>query len=207
MPMKKLLPFLASCLMLVLLSSYVRPLAGYQVGDKATDFKLKNVDGKMVSLANDKSAKGFIVVFTCNTCPYAKAYEQRIIELHEKYAPKGYPVVAINPNDPAVAPGDSFAEMQKRASQKKYPFPYLLDETQQVAQTYGATRTPHLYVLTRAGSDLKVSYIGAIDDNSEDAKLVKTKYLENAMTDILAGKPASVNSTKAIGCTIKWKKA
>ncbi|TGE04929.1 thioredoxin family protein [Hymenobacter fodinae] len=207
--MKKLLPFLAACLVLALSSFIVfRPVAaGYQVGDKATDFKLKNVDGKMVSLADNKTAKGYIVVFTCNTCPYAKAYEQRIIDLNTKYASQGYPVVAINPNDPAVAPGDSFADMQKRAKEKKYVFPYLQDETQQTAKAYGATRTPHLYVLTRQGNDFVVSYIGAIDDNSEDARQVKTKYLENAMTDIMAGKPASVNSTKAIGCTIKWKRA
>ncbi|SHL88491.1 thioredoxin family protein [Hymenobacter psychrotolerans] len=205
--MKKLLPFLASLLLLAVLSSYTRPLAGYQIGDKAADFKLKNVDGKMVSLAGNKAAKGYIVVFTCNTCPYAKAYEQRIMDLHTKYAAQGYPVVAINPNDPAVAPGDAFAEMQKRAKDKKYAFPYLQDETQEVARQFGATRTPHLYVLTRQGSGFVVSYIGAIDDNSEDAKLVKTKYLENAMTEIMAGKPASVNSTKAVGCTIKWKKA
>ena len=105
--------------------------------------------------------------------------------------------------DASVAPGDSYADMQK----KKYAFPYLQDESQQVAKAYGATRTPHLYVLTRQGNDFVVSYIGAIDDNSEDAKLVKTKYVENAMTEILAGKPATTNSTKAIGCTIKWKRA
>ncbi|WP_044018998.1 thioredoxin family protein [Hymenobacter sp. APR13] len=208
--MKKLLPALAACLLLAL-SSFVllrtTAATGYQVGDKAADFQLKNVDGKLVSLASNKAAKGYIVVFTCNTCPYAKAYEQRIIDLHTKYAPLGYPVVAINPNDPAVAPGDSFADMQKRAKEKKYSFPYLQDESQAVARQYGATRTPHLYVLSRQNADFVVSYIGAIDDNSEDAKLVKTKYLENAMTDILAGKPATVSATKAIGCTIKWKKA
>ena len=206
--MKKLVPFLAACLLLVL-SSYVHPLAGYQVGDKASDFKLKNVDGKMVSLADNKTTKGYIVVFTCNTCPYAQAYESRIIALHQKYASQGYPVVAINPNDPGIAPGESFAAMQAQAKSKKYPFHYLMDETQQVAQSYGASRTPHLYVLTRQGSgnEFKVSYIGAIDDNSEDAKQVKTKYVENAMTEILAGKPASISSTKAVGCGIKWRKA
>lgn len=201
--MHKLLPFLALCF--ALLSSFIaRPVAdGYKVGDKAADFKLKNVDGKMVSLADNKAAKGYIVVFTCNTCPYAKAYESRIVELNKKYAPQGFPVVAINPNDPVVAPGDSYAAMQT----KKYAFPYLLDESQQVARTYGATRTPHLYVLTRKGTDFVVSYIGAIDDNSEDASAVKTKYVENAMTEIMAGKAPSTNSTKAIGCTIKWKQA
>lgn len=203
--MKKLLPALAACLLLALSSFMMLRTAttGYQVGDKAADFQLKNVDGKLVSLASNKAAKGYIVVFTCNTCPYAKAYEQRIIDLHTKYAPLGYPVVAINPNDPAVAPGDSYADMQK----KKYAFPYLVDESQQVAKAFGATRTPHLYVLTKKGADFVVSYIGAIDDNSEDAKLAKTKYVENAMTEILVGKPATTNSTKAIGCTIKWKRA
>jgi peroxiredoxin len=202
--MKKLLPYISLCFALLLSSFIARPTAdGYKVGDKATDFKLKNIDGKTVSLADNKAAKGYIVVFTCNTCPFAKAYESRIVDLNTKYAAKGYPVIAINPNDPAVAPGDSYADMQK----KKYAFPYLVDESQQVAKTYGATRTPHLYVLTRQGNDFVVSYIGAIDDNSEDAKLVKTKYVENAMAEILAGKPATTNSTKAIGCTIKWKRA
>ncbi|WP_035562444.1 thioredoxin family protein [Hymenobacter sp. IS2118] len=202
--MKKLLPFSLLCFALLLSSFVLRPESGgYQVGDKATDFKLKNIDGKMVSLADNKAAKGYIVVFTCNTCPYAKAYESRIIALNEKYAPLGYPVIAINPNDPVVAPGDSFEAMKT----KKYAFPYLLDESQQVAKAYGATRTPHLYLLKRQANDLVVSYIGAIDDNSEDAKLVKTNYLENALAEIMAGKPASTSTTKAIGCTIKWKQA
>ncbi|WP_426059095.1 thioredoxin family protein [Hymenobacter sp. B1770] len=202
--MKKALPYFTLCFALLLSSFMFRPLAeGYRVGDKAADFKLKNIDGKMVSLADNKAAKGYIVVFTCNTCPYAKAYENRIIQLNQKYAPQGYPVVAINPNDPNVAPGDSFEAMKT----KKYAFPYLIDETQQVAKAYGATRTPHLYVLKRQGDDFVVSYIGAIDDNSEDAKMVKTKYVENAMNEIMAGKPASTSSTKAIGCTIKWKRA
>lgn len=205
--MKKLLPLLALCV--ALLSSFaLRPAAdGYKAGDTATDFKLKNVDGKLVSLANYPSAKGFIVVFTCNTCPFAQDYEARIMALDKKYAPLGYPVVAINPNDAAAAPGESYAAMQTRAKEHQYTFPYLQDESQQVARTYGATRTPHLFVLQRQGADLKVAYVGAIDDNSEDAKLVKTKYLENAMTDLLTGKPAATPTTQAIGCSIKWKKA
>ena len=202
--MKKNLSLLALFFALLLSSFMLRPATdGYKVGDKAADFKLKNTDGKMVSLADNKAAKGYIVVFTCNTCPYAKAYESRIVALNTKYAQLGYPVVAINPNDAATVPGDSYAAMQT----KKYAFPYLQDESQQVAKTYGATRTPHLYVLTRQDKNFVVSYIGAIDDNSEDPKLVKTKYVENAMTEILAGKPTSTNSTKAIGCTIKWKRA
>ena len=202
--MKKSLPLLALCFTLLLSSFVLRPSAdGYKVGDKAADFKLKNINGKMVSLADNTAAKGYIVVFTCNTCPYAKAYESRIVDLNAKYAPLGYPVVAINPNDASKVPGDSYTAMQT----KKYAFPYLQDESQQVARAFGATRTPHLYVLTRKGSDFVVSYIGAIDDNSEDPSLVKTKYVENAMTEIIAGKAPSTNSTKAIGCTIKWKQA
>ena len=202
--MKKALPLLVLCFTLLLSSFILRPTAdGYKVGDKAADFKLKNTNGKLVSLTDNKAAKGYIVVFTCNTCPYAKAYESRIVDLNTKYAPLGYPVMAINPNDASKVPGDSYAAMQT----KKYAFPYLQDESQQVAKTFGATRTPHLYILTRQGSDFVVSYIGAIDDNSEDASLVKTKYVENAMTEIIAGKAPSTNSTKAIGCTIKWKQA
>jgi peroxiredoxin len=204
---KKNLSLLALCL--VLFTSFIlRPAAnGYQVGDKAADFRLKNVDGKLIALADNKAAKGYIVVFTCNTCPFAQAYEDRIIALNAKYAPLGYPVVAINPNDATNGPEDSYAAMQKLAKDHKYAFPYLQDETQQVAHTYDATRTPHLYVLKRQGTDFVVSYVGAIDDNSEDAKLVKTKYLENAMTDIMAGKPAATSTTQAIGCSIRWKKA
>ena len=202
--MKKSLPLLVLCFALLLSSFILHPTAdGYKVGDKAADFKLKNTNGKLVSLADNKAAKVYIVVFTCNTCPYAKAYESRIVDLNTKYAPLGYPVMAINPNDASKVPGDSYAAMQT----KKYAFPYLQDESQQVAKTFGATRTPHLYILTRQGSDFVVSYIGAIDDNSEDASLVKTKYVENAMTEIMAGKAPSTNSTKAIGCTIKWKQS
>jgi peroxiredoxin len=180
-------------------------VSGYKVGDKAKDFKLKNVDGKMVSLSDYKSAKGFIVVFTCNHCPYAKAYEQRIMDLDKKYASQGYPVIAISSNDKSIQPADSYENMQARAKEKNYTFPYLYDESQEIAKAYGAQRTPHVYILTKKGNDLIVQYIGAIDDNSEDASAVKTKYVENALSEIKAGKLVTTNFTKAIGCTIKWK--
>jgi len=201
--MKKLTMLLAA---FILLASFT-PDAGYQVGDKAADFKLKNIDGKNVSLADYKDAKGFIVVFTCNHCPFAKAYESRIIALDKKYRPKGYPVIAIQPNDGAAVPDDNYANMQARAKEKGYTFPYLLDETQATAHAFGATRTPHVFVLQKSGSDNVVKYIGAIDDNSDDEKAVKEKYVENAVDALLAGKPVATTSTKAIGCTIKWKKA
>ena len=178
---------------------------GYSPGSKATDFKLKNVDGKMVSLADYKDAKGYIITFTCNHCPFSKAYEDRIIALHNKYAAQGYPVVAINSNDKTIAPEDSYEGMIERAKEKKFPFAYLYDETQEIARAYGATRTPHMYILKKEGKDLVVKYVGAIDDNSDDPTLVQKKYLENALDEVIAGKEVTTNSTKAIGCTIKWK--
>jgi peroxiredoxin len=179
---------------------------GYQTGDVATDFNLRNVDGKMVKLADFKKAKGFIVVFTCNHCPFSQAYEQRIINLHNKYAAKGYPVIAINPNDAKREPEDSYAKMQELAKAKKYPFVYLHDETQQIAETYGATRTPHVYVIQKTKAGNTVQYIGAIDDNYEDEKQAKEKYVEVAVNALLNGKAVVKTNTKAIGCTIKWKK-
>ena len=112
---------------LVALAATAAISQGYKIGDKAIDFKLKNVDGKMVSMADFKDAKGFVVIFSCNHCPYVVAYEDRMIELHNKYAPKGFPVIAINPNDPEVQPQDSFEKMIERANEKKFPFVYLLD--------------------------------------------------------------------------------
>ena len=204
--MKKSILILTVMASFTLLNSFMAPSPGYKVGDNAADFKLKNVDGKMVSLADYKDAKGFIVIFTCNHCPFAQAYEERIIALHKKYASQGFPVIAINPNDKNVAPDDSFEKMADRAKEKGFTFPYLYDESQQNARTYGATRTPHVFVLNK-DKKLTVEYIGAIDDNTDDASAVKTKYVENAVDELLSGKKVSTNFTKAIGCTIKWRKA
>jgi len=184
--------------------SFQSTAGGYKIGDVAQDFSLKSVKGKNVSLASIKNAKGYIVVFTCNHCPYAKAYEQRIIELHEKYAPLGFSVVAINPNDKDVQPADNFENMKKLAKKKKYPFSYLYDETQEVAKAFGATRTPHVYVLDK---DRVVRYIGAIDDNSEEPEMAKQKYVGAAVDALLSGQDIAVKETKAIGCGIKWKKS
>lgn len=176
---------------------------GYKIGDKATNFKLKNVDGKMVSLANYESAKGFIVIFTCNHCPYSIAYEDRIIALDKKYKTKGYPVIAINPNNPEISKGDDFASMQQRAKDKGFTFPYLFDEGQKIYPQYGATRTPHVFLLNKENGALIVEYIGAIDNNSQDATAVTDKYVENAVDALLSGKKPALKTTKAIGCTIK----
>jgi len=179
---------------------------GYQPGSLVTDFKLRNVDNREVSLADYGSAKGYVIVFTCNTCPYAKAYEQRIIELHNKYGTKGYPVIAINPNDPAVSPGDSFTAMKERSQSKKYPFVYLIDPDQKVTRRFGATRTPHVYVVNRTGEGNKVAYIGAIDSDTEDTDPGKVRFVENAINALMAKKLPETKVTKAVGCTIKWKK-
>ena len=148
------------------ISTVKNQIGGYKIGDTATDFNLKNVDGKMVSLADYPDAKGYIVIFTCNSCPYAVMYEDRIIDLHNKYASKGYPLIAINPNDPEIKPDDSYKNMQKRAKNKGFDFPYIFDEKQEIFPVYGATKTPHVFLL----DDKKVvQYIGAIDDNAQDA--------------------------------------
>ena len=176
---------------------------GYEVGDLATDFSLKNIDGKMVSLADFTEAKGFIVIFTCNTCPVSVANEDRILALDAKYKEKGYPVIAINPNNPEVQKGDSFELMQVRAKEKGFTFPYLLDDGQKIYPQYGATATPHAFVLQKESEGLRVKYIGGIDDSSRKASDVKTKYVENAIDALLDGKPVEVTKTRAIGCSIK----
>jgi len=158
----------------------------------------------ILALADYTNAKGYVVIFTCNTCPYAVMYEQRIIELHDKYAAKGYPVIAINPNDPDVKPGDNFEKMQQRAADKQFPFAYLLDDGQEVYPAYGATRTPHIYLLDAAK---KVQYIGALDNNPQDASAVTTKYVEEAIAALEAGKTPEITFTKAIGCGIKVKRS
>lgn len=175
---------------------------GYKIGDKATDFKLKSVDEKFYSLADYKDAKGFIVIFTCNSCPYAVKYEDRINNIASKYKEQGYILLAINPNDPALQPADSYNLMQVRAKEKGFVFPYLFDEGQKIYPQYGATKTPHVFLLDK---NHIVKYIGAIDDNVDDANDVQEHYLENAIAALEKGQNPSPDITKAIGCTIKTK--
>ncbi len=176
---------------------------GYKIGDLATNFSLINVDNSKVSLSDFPNAKGFIVIFTCNSCPYSVAYEDRIIELDKKYKGKGYPVIAINPNNPEVSKDDDFASMQKRAKEKGFTFPYLLDEGQKIYPQYGASRTPHVFLLNKENEGLKVAYIGAIDNNSYNAFKATKKYVEDAVDALLEGKTPEILNTRAIGCRIK----
>lgn len=188
---------------IVVLSAFTTVSNGYKIGDIATDFKLKNIDDAMVSLSDYKDAEGFIVIFTCNTCPYAVAYEDRIIALDKKYASKGYPVIAIMPNNIDIQPKDNMDAMKQRAKQKGFTFPYLMDEGQKISPQYGATKTPEVYLLQKTKKGNEVKYIGAIDDNYQDAQAVKTKYVENAVDALLSGQPIKTTETRAIGCAIK----
>ena len=176
---------------------------GYGIGDIATDFKLKNVDDTMVSLKDYKDAKGFIVIFTCNHCPYSVAYEDRIIELDKKYRSKGYPVIAVNPNNPKLYPDDSFDNMKIRAKEKGFTFPYLIDDGQKIYPQYGATKTPHVYILEKTERGNIVKYIGAIDNNYKDSAAADKKYVEDAVDALLKQEKVPVETTKAIGCSIK----
>lgn len=189
----------------ILYINATKPLSELSVGDEAPSFELPNIDGKMISMADFPDAKGFIVVFTCNTCPYAKAYESRIVALDKKYADKGFPVIAINPNDLEKQPGDSMDEMKKRAEDKGFTFPYLRDDSQEIARAYGATKTPHTFVVNRAGTRHVVEFIGAIDDSANDPADVSETYVEDAVDALLKGQKPAKTEARAIGCTIKWK--
>lgn len=175
-------------------------------GDKAVNFTLKNVNTEMVSLADYLDNKGVILVFTCNPCPFSKAYEERIIKIHNFYGPKGYPVIAINSNDESRSPDDSFEKMQALAKEKAYPFPYLKD-TEEVFRAYGASRTPHVFLLHKNNNNvLKVAFIGAIDNNPMDPRDVTERYLENAIASLEKGEKPDPAEVKAVGCMIKAKK-
>lgn len=188
---------------LLMLSFLFSVSAQYKIGDVVDDFSLKSTDGDMVSMSDYPDAKGYILIFTCNHCPYAIAYEDRMIELHEDMAAEGYPIIAINPNDPEVQPDDSFEKMKERAMEKKFPFKYVLDEGQKTYPKFGAERTPHVFLVD---SDRVLRYIGAIDNNYKSAEAADEHYVRDAITALEAGNDPSPAVTKAIGCTIKTAK-
>jgi peroxiredoxin len=175
----------------------------YEIGEQVDDFKLQSVDQSWISLSDYMGEQGTILIFTCNTCQYAQMYEDRIIAMHERFSKKGFPVLAINPNDVIQKPGDSFENMKKRSEQKGFTFPYLLDVDQEVYPRFGATNTPQVFLL---GSDMRLRYSGAIDDNPQDAAAVKMNYVENAVQALMADENPEPSRTKAIGCGIKAKK-
>ena len=176
---------------------------GLKLGDKApmTGTKMKNVDGKQLSIADATGKNGTLVVFTCNHCPFVKAWETRIVALGNEYSKRGVGVIAINANDPAIQAPDSYEEMQTRAKERGFKFPYVVDATSDVARAFGATRTPEFFLFDKDG---KLVYHGALDDN-KDASKASQHYLKDALEAVLAGKPVEVAETKAIGCSIKFR--
>lgn len=176
---------------------------GYTIGDEAAPINLLNVDGTMITYDSFPDAQGFIVIFTCNTCPYAVASEDRINALDAEFKNQGYPVIAINPNNPAVQPADTYELMQQKAADKNFSFPYLYDESKTVYAEYGAKKTPHVYLLNKENDKLIVKYIGAIDDNVRNGSAVKERFLANAVNQLLNGEEITLKETKAIGCSVK----
>ncbi len=191
--------------LMIQLSANAQLPRGYALGDVVTDFNLKNVNERTVSLADYRAQKGLIVVFTSNHCPFSKAYEERLLALDRKFSPQGYPVLAIMPNDPAAYEDDSFANMQTRARERNYSFAYAIDETQAVARQFGATRTPQVYVLKQVNGQFVLEYTGTIDDSPQDTTGAQRRYVDEAVGNLLAGRPVPSPITKPIGCAIKWK--
>ncbi len=174
-----------------------------KLGSPAPDFNLIGVDDKNYSLNSFADKEALIIVFSCNHCPYVKAYEGRMKQLQEDYANKGVTVVAINPNDAVNYPEDSFEEMKKRAESESFNFVYLRDEDQTAAKAYDATHTPEIFLFDK---ERKLAFHGKIDDNWQEPDKVVNNYLRDALDELLEGKEISVPETFTIGCTIKWKK-
>lgn len=172
------------------------------IGQAAPDFDLPGVDGKRHSPASFRDAKILVIVFSCNHCPYVIGSEDRMVRFHADYAPRGVAMAAINSNETENHPGDSLEHMVERAKEKGFRFPYLRDETQEVAVAYGALRTPHYYVFDQ---DRKLRYTGRMDDNPRTPGMQRTHELRNAVDALLAGKKPPVEVTNPIGCNVKWK--
>ncbi len=178
--------------------------AALPIGTKApmTDVKMQATTGKSLSIAEAAGKKGTLVVFTCNHCPFAKAWEERIARLGNDALKAGVGVIAINANDPSAYPEDDFAGMQARAKKLGLKFPYVVDATSDLARAYGATRTPEVFLFDANG---QLVYHGAVDDNAREPGAVKQRWLQDAVTAVAAGKAVPTAETKALGCTIKYR--
>jgi thiol-disulfide isomerase/thioredoxin len=191
-------------------STYDDPVT-LSIGSKAPSFSLPGVDGKMYSLASFSKAELLAIVFTCNHCPTAQAYEDRVIQLAKTYSAKGVAVVAISPNDPGAIRldelgytdvSDSFEEMKIRARVKKFPFPYLYDgKTQTASKAYGPIATPHIFIFDK---ERKLRYQGRIDNMEKASKTPGHLDAQNAIEALLKGTAVSVQTTKVFGCSVKW---
>lgn len=196
--------FVAAAAAMIVVTAGTAAESAFSIGAPLPEFNLKNTDGTMVAARDYAGKQALVVIFSCNHCPYAIAYQDRLIRLQKEFGPQGVEFVLINPNDAKKQPQDSFENMQKRAKEKNYPFPYLHDESQAIARTFGASRTPEAYVF---GPDRKLVYHGRVDDNTEEQQ-VRSRDLQDALNMLLAGTPDKIKSpvTKAFGCTIKWKR-
>jgi peroxiredoxin len=196
---------LAVALALGSAASAQEPAASLALGATApaASVKMKGVDGREISVADAKGEKGTLVIFTCNHCPWVKAWESRIVEIANAARAKGIGVIAINPNDPAAYPEDAYDEMQKRAKDRGMRYPYVVDATSEVARAFGASHTPEIFLF---GKDGKLAYKGAVDDNAKEPEKVKTHYLADALEAVAAGNAPAMAETKALGCSIKLRK-
>lgn len=191
--------------LLILLAAIVYA-DGYEVGDKATDFQLKNIDGKMVSMGDFDEAKGIVIIFTSNHCSTSKDYESLIIALDAKYKGLGFPVIAINPSDPDVYPKESHGHMVKRAEKSGFTFPYLSDPDLSISKQFGPIKIPQAFLLEKVGDDFIVRYIGQIDAMTEASKIDQsTKVLSNAINALLEGNLPDPDYTRPGGCKVTYE--
>ncbi len=203
--MKKLIHKLFVANILILLSIIIFGFMITEPEKVIKDFSLMNVNGKMVSLKDYKDAKGFIIVFTCNHCPFAKLYPERMNKLNTKYKPLGVPLIAISSTDTMVYEEDVFSKMVKKATNEKFNYPYLFDGLQTAAQNFGASKTPHAFIIWKKNNEWLIKYNGAIDDNGKEPDKVQNKYIEIAVDALLKGKDFEIKETKSIGCAIHYR--
>ena len=172
------------------------------INDSLVPFSVKGIDGKTYSASDFKDKKALAVIFWANHCPYVQAWEDRVIQLQKEYADRGVQFVVVSSNDPAKYPEDGFEPMKERARMKGYPFPYVFDETQEVARAYGAERTPEIFLFDKEG---RLRYHGAPDDNYETTTAVRHPYFRDAIEAALKGQEPTTQETKPVGCTVKWR--
>jgi peroxiredoxin len=206
--MKLLKTFSILSLSILLISNYflINSFTIKKFREEIKDFNLKNIDGKYISLNDYRDAKGFIIVFTCNHCPFAKLYPQRFNELNTKYKPLGIPLIAISSTDTIMYEEDTYSRMIVKALNEKFNFPYLFDEEQSVAKNFNAQKTPHAFVIWKENEKWILKYSGAIDDNGAEPKKVQNHFVSNAIEDLLNNREIKIPETKSIGCQIYFRK-
>ena len=206
--MKLLKTFSILSLSILLISNYflINSFTIKKFREEIKDFNLKNIDGKYISLNDYRDAKGFIIVFTCNHCPFAKLYPQRFNELNTKYKPLGIPLIAISSTDTIMYEEDTYSRMIMKALNEKFNFPYLFDEEQSVAKNFNAQKTPHAFVIWKENEKWIIKYSGAIDDNGAEPKKVQNHFVSNAIEDLLNNREIKIPETKSIGCQIYFRK-